>query len=115
MSGVQVAESIKLEKTELEFEVGQLTGQVERLQARIRTLIEEQVIIVPQIYLQLHLLDSFFRLFKLLVSRLLAKILAFFHCANAYKICTMGGRKYCIACKYYHCGHYLHEKRQVVY
>jgi hypothetical protein len=60
MHRVQVAESIKLEKTELEFELGQLTGQVERLQARIRTLIEEQVKIVPQIYLQLHLLDSFF-------------------------------------------------------
>jgi hypothetical protein len=41
----QVAESIKLEKAELEFELGQLTGQVERLQARIRTLIEEQVTI----------------------------------------------------------------------
>ncbi len=48
MPSVQVAESIKLEKTELEFELGQLTGQVERLQTRIRTLIEEQVIIVPQ-------------------------------------------------------------------
>ncbi len=48
MPSVQVAESIKLEKTELEFELGQLTGQVERLQARIRTLIEEQVTIVPQ-------------------------------------------------------------------
>ncbi len=43
MHSVQVAESIKLEKTDLEFELGQLTGQVERLQARIRTLIEEQV------------------------------------------------------------------------
>jgi regulator of replication initiation timing len=40
---VQVAESIKLEKTELEMELGQLTGQVARLQARVRSLIEEQV------------------------------------------------------------------------
>jgi hypothetical protein len=71
MHRVQVAESLKLEKTELEFELGQLTGQVERLQARIRTLIEEQVktrtrssVILP---------DSFCRFFKLLSSKLLTK------------------------------------------
>ena len=40
---MQVAESLKLERTELQYEVGQLTSQVERLQTRVRTLIEEQV------------------------------------------------------------------------
>ena len=40
---IKVAEQIKQQKTEAEFEVSQLSGQVERQQQRIRTLIEEQV------------------------------------------------------------------------
>ena len=40
---IKVAEQIKQQKTEAEFEVGQLRGQVERQQVRIRGLIEEQV------------------------------------------------------------------------
>ena len=40
---IKVAEQIKQQKTEAEFEVSQLTGQVERQQLRIRALIEEQV------------------------------------------------------------------------
>ena len=40
---IKVAEQIKQHKTEAEFEVGQLRGQVERQQVRIRGLIEEQV------------------------------------------------------------------------
>ena len=40
---IKVAEQIKQHKSEAEFEVGQLRGQVERQQARIRSLIEEQV------------------------------------------------------------------------
>ena len=40
---IKVAEQIKQQKTEAEFEVSQLAGEVERLQQRIRTLIEEQV------------------------------------------------------------------------
>jgi hypothetical protein len=81
MHSVQVAESIKLEKTELEFELGQLTGQVERLQARIRTLIEEQVKTPNHSnpsFIFSYFTGFIFRLFK---SRLLAKILASFHCA----------------------------------
>uniref|UniRef100_A0A0K2TDK5 Uncharacterized protein n=1 Tax=Lepeophtheirus salmonis TaxID=72036 RepID=A0A0K2TDK5_LEPSM len=41
---VEVAEQVRLEKTDLEFEIGQLKLQIERQQARIRSLIEEQVI-----------------------------------------------------------------------
>ena len=40
---IKVAEQIKQQKSEAEFEVGQLSGQVERQQARIRSLIEDQV------------------------------------------------------------------------
>ena len=40
---IKVAEQIKQQKTEAEFEVSQLSSQVERQQLRIRTLIEEQV------------------------------------------------------------------------
>ena len=40
---IKVAEQIKQQKTEAEFEISQLSGQVERQQQRIRTLIEEQV------------------------------------------------------------------------
>ena len=40
---IKVAEQIKQHKSEAEFEVGQLRGQVERQQVRIRGLIEEQV------------------------------------------------------------------------
>ena len=40
---IKVAEQIKQQKTEAEFEISQLTGQVERQQQRIRALIEEQV------------------------------------------------------------------------
>ena len=40
---VKVAEQIRQQKTEAEFEIGQLSSQVERQQARIRTLIEDQV------------------------------------------------------------------------
>ena len=38
-----VAEQIKQQKAEAELEAGQLAGQVERQQLRIRQLIEEQV------------------------------------------------------------------------
>ena len=40
---VKVAEQIRQQKTEAEFEIGQLSSQVERQQVRIRSLIEEQV------------------------------------------------------------------------
>ena len=40
---VAVAEQIKQQKAEAELEAGQLAGQVERQQLRIRQLIEEQV------------------------------------------------------------------------
>ena len=40
---IKVAEQIKQQKTEAEFEISQLSGQVERQQQRIRTLIEQQV------------------------------------------------------------------------
>ena len=40
---IKVAEQIKQQKTEAEFEVSQLSSQVERQQQRIRALIEEQV------------------------------------------------------------------------
>ena len=40
---VKVAEQIRQHKSEAEFEVGQLSSQVERQQVRIRSLIEEQV------------------------------------------------------------------------
>ena len=40
---LKVAEQIRQQKSEAEFEVGQLSGQVERQQHKIRSLIEEQV------------------------------------------------------------------------
>ena len=40
---MKVAEQIRQQKTEAEFEIGQLSSQVERQQVRIRSLIEEQV------------------------------------------------------------------------
>ena len=40
---VKVAEQIRQQKTEAEFEIGQLSSQVERQQVRIRSSIEEQV------------------------------------------------------------------------
>ena len=40
---IKVAEQIKQQKTEAEFEISQLSSQVERQQLRIRALIEEQV------------------------------------------------------------------------
>ena len=40
---VKVAEQIRQQKSEAEFEIGQLSSQVERQQVRIRSLIEEQV------------------------------------------------------------------------
>ena len=40
---IKVAETIRQQKTESELEVNQLTGQVERQQHKIRSLIEEQV------------------------------------------------------------------------
>jgi hypothetical protein len=100
MHGVQVAESIKLEKTELEFELGQLTGQVERLQTRIRTLIEEQVK-TPNyrspIFVFSYITGFVFRLFKLQYYSQ-GCLQKYWHLfiglkANAYKICTKDGRK----------------------
>ncbi len=40
---VQVAEQLRMEKAEMDYEIGQLKIQVDRQQQRIRTLIEEQV------------------------------------------------------------------------
>ena len=40
---MKVSEQIRQQKTEAEFEIGQLSSQVERQQVRIRSLIEEQV------------------------------------------------------------------------
>lgn len=41
---IQAAEQLRMEKSELEYEIEQLKLQVERQQTRIRTLIEEQVV-----------------------------------------------------------------------
>ena len=40
---VHVAEQLRMEKAETEYEVGQLKMQIDRQQGRIRSLIEEQV------------------------------------------------------------------------
>lgn len=40
---VQAAEQLRMEKTEVEYELAQVKLQVDRQQQRIRTLIEEQV------------------------------------------------------------------------
>ncbi|XP_059092394.1 serologically defined colon cancer antigen 8 homolog [Tigriopus californicus] len=45
---IQAAEQLKMEKTELEYEIEQLKLQVERQQTRIRALIEEQVVKIDE-------------------------------------------------------------------
>lgn len=40
---VQVAEQLRMEKSEMEYEISQMKMQVERQQGKIRSLIEEQV------------------------------------------------------------------------
>ena len=47
-NSVQVAEQLRMEKTEMEYEIGQLKLQIERQQARIRVLIEEQVVKIDE-------------------------------------------------------------------
>ena len=55
-----MAETLKVERRGLEQEAEQLTAQVDRLQARIRTLIEEQVMSLQGLQHEIFKLYRFF-------------------------------------------------------
>ena len=57
-NSVQVAEQLRMEKTEMEYEIGQLKMQIERQQARIRVLIEEQVVKVANILIKSYSIED---------------------------------------------------------
>jgi hypothetical protein len=70
---VKVAEQIRQQKTEAEFEIGQLSSQVERQQVRIRSLIEEQVCKVEEERGDLFILIKFIIIIVIMIKVLIEK------------------------------------------
>ena len=70
---MKVAEQIRQQKTEAEFEIGQLSSQVERQQVRIRSLIEEQVCKVEEEIGDLNNLIKFINIIVIMIKVLIEK------------------------------------------